>query len=84
MEQFLLWMTFFCCRMLQTRTVEGLTESEAELGGKLHSEIAKLREQLMGKGLFRQFMEDKLAPDSHVEMACSSPAFVAAASGLVR
>lgn len=71
--------------------LQGMASSPSEFG-RAEAEAAKgvlgrvmgLQEKLTGKGLFRRFLEDRLAVESEAEMACSSPAFVAAASILIR
>ena len=59
-------------------------DAKAQPAKKALLEVAELQDKLMGKGLFRRFLEDRMAVESETEMACSSPAFVAAASLLIR
>ena len=59
-------------------------EESLEAARKVLLEVSELQDKLMGKGLFRRFLEDRMAVESEAEMACSSPAFVAAASLLIR
>ena len=79
-------MTLDACRMLQnvTSSPADYTSRELQSCKRIQSELARLQDRLTGKGLFRRFLEDKIAAESGAEMACSSPSFLSAASGLIR
>lgn len=55
-----------------------------EFPQSLQADLSRLQERLLGKGLLRKFLEERVTSESQIELACSSPAFVAAASGLIR
>lgn len=61
-----------------------LGEAKTKAAKKVLLNVVELQEKLLGKGLFRRFLEDRMATESEAEMACSSPAFAAAASLLIR
>lgn len=76
----------YTCRMLQNIS-SGSAEfdsGEMEEAKQMGLEVAKLQDRLVGKGVFRRFLEDRMAAESEAEMACSSPAFAAAASLMIR
>ena len=68
---------------ISTNTSES-GDKRAEAAKKVLLVVSRLQDNLMGKGVFRRFLEDRMAVESEAEMACSSPAFVAAASLLIR
>lgn len=74
------------CRMLESISTgnSDFDKSEVETAMKLQLDLAAIRNRLFGKGLFRRFLEDNLASGSEAEVGCSSPAFIAAASALLR
>ncbi len=55
-----------------------------ESAKNMQLEVSSLQSKLMGKGLFRRFLEENMAAENETEMACSSQTFVAAASLLIR
>jgi len=63
---------------------EDFQGAEAEAARKLQGEVAAIQGRLLGRGLFRGFLEEHMGWGREAQMGCSSPAFVAAASGVLR
>lgn len=75
------------CSMLQTvqRTEDEFGADNTDKAKQLESEIVKMQDRLLhGRGLFRDFIEVRLGSGGPVTSACSSNAFVAAGSNLLR
>ena len=73
--------------MLQTvrQQPEGFTATEQAQAGHLEQELSALIEGIVeAKGLFRHFLETKLAEDGPISRACASNTFVTAASDVLR
>jgi hypothetical protein len=72
--------------MLQAIATESsdFETAEAEAARKLQVEVSAIRGRLLGKGLFRGFLEERMGWGREAHMGFSSPAFISAASGMLR
>jgi len=58
--------------------------ADTEAARKLQVEVAAIQGRLLGKGLFRGFLEERMGWGREAQMGCSSPSFISAASEMLR
>lgn len=72
--------------MLQTvQKSEDFDDLTIQAARQVEVEMAGTHDRLfLGRGLFRGFLDFRLAPDSPISQACSTNAFITASSNLLR